>query len=54
MKARLRDLSFGVDGKQILSLIIEGDFRDKWDARALGIDLISPEELSLLLDESNR
>lgn len=31
MKARLRDLSFGVDGKQILSLTIEGDFREKWD-----------------------
>ena len=32
MKARLRDLSFGMDGKQVLSLtVLDGDIRDVWD-----------------------
>lgn len=31
MRARLRDLSFGMDGRQVLSLTVEEDFRAKWD-----------------------
>lgn len=31
MRARLRDLSFGMDGRQVLSLTVEEDFREMWD-----------------------
>lgn len=32
MRARLRDLSFGMDGRQVLSLtVLDGDFREVWD-----------------------
>ena len=31
MRAELRDLTFSAKGKQILSLTLEGDFREKFD-----------------------
>ena len=32
MRARLRDLSIGMDGRQVLSLtVLDGDFREVWD-----------------------
>ena len=31
MRCELRDLTFTADGKQIVSLTLEGDFREKFD-----------------------
>ena len=31
MRGRLRDMTFTADGRQIVSLVIEGDFREQFD-----------------------